>query len=145
MTRVAAWMFDEEHGTRRIELLLGRLAARDGLTLRDGRVLVWPAPEARPVARRIYSVPLTDALDDIVWGLVLGHVFYGVAVPDGEPLAAFGIDQQLLDRLRQFMAPGHSGLIIVGEDEGIEQLVQALRPHQALVGSHVANEDLRDI
>ncbi|MCW2527258.1 MAG: hypothetical protein JWM76_2118, partial [Pseudonocardiales bacterium] len=120
-------MFDDEHGTRRIELLLGRLAARHAFTLRDGRVLVWPAGEARPVARRIYSVPLTDALDDIVWGLVLGRVFYGAGVSVVEPpLAAFGIDRQLIDRLHQFMAPGRSGLIVAGEDDRIEQLVEAL-------------------
>jgi uncharacterized membrane protein len=142
---MAAWMFDDEHGTRRIELLLGRLAARHALTLRDGRVLVWPAQEARPVARRIYSVPLTDALDDIVWGLLLGHVFYGAAVSIGEPLAGFGIDQQLIDRLHQLMTPGRSGLIVAGEDERIEQLVQALAPHQAMFGPSVANEDFGDI
>ncbi|MCW2526690.1 MAG: rane protein of uknown function [Pseudonocardiales bacterium] len=127
-------MFDDEHGTRRIELLLGRLAAQSAFTLRDGRVLAWPTEVARPVARRIYSVPLTNALDDIVWGLVLGRVFYGAPVSVGEPLAAVGIDQYLIDRLHEFMAPGRSGLIAAGEDERIEQLVEALAPHQAVFG-----------
>jgi uncharacterized membrane protein len=138
-------MFGDERGVRRMEVLLGRLAARHALTLRDGRVLVWPAGEPRPVARRIYSVPLTHALDDIVWGLVLGHVFYGADVSTGQPLAEFGIDRQLVDRLHQFMSPGRSGLIVTGEDERIEQLVQALTPNQAVLGPSANNGDLSDM
>jgi hypothetical protein len=76
---------------------------------------------------------------------VLGHVFYGADVSTGQPLVEFGIDRQLIDRLHQFMAPGRSGLIVTGEDERIEQLVQALTPNQAALGPSTNNGDLSDI
>jgi uncharacterized membrane protein len=137
-------MFDDELGVRGVERRLGRLATERAFTLRDGRALVWPAAESRPVARRIYSVPLTDAFDDIAWGLVLGQVCYGAAVVTSEPFGAIGIDQRLIERLHRFMAPGRSGLIVAGDDERIEQLVEALAPHLAVFGSSAVDENCRE-
>jgi uncharacterized membrane protein len=126
MTQVAAWVFDDEQGARRIELLLGRLAANEALLLGDGRVLVWPPAAARPSVRRIYSVPLTDAVDDIVWGLLLGQVLYGSEPAVAEPLAALGVDGRLIKRLREELTPGRSGLVVLGQTDAIARLKEAL-------------------
>jgi uncharacterized membrane protein len=135
MARLTVWTFDDAQGASRIELVLGRLAAQDGLLLRDGRVFVWPGDAVRPLTRRIYSVPLTDALDDIVWGLLLGQIVYGSDAAPSGPLVAIGIHRELVERLRKAVVPGRSGLIVLGEEGGngneIEQIAQALAPHQA--------------
>jgi len=128
MTQLAAWVFDDEQGARRIELLLGRLAAEQALLLGDGRVLVWPPSVARPAVRRLYSVPLTDALDDIVWGLLLSQVLYGTQPAVAEPLARIGVGDTLIQRLREELKPGRSGLIVWGENDSITQLERALSP-----------------
>jgi uncharacterized membrane protein len=80
------------------------------------------------VGRRIYSVPLTGALDDIVWGMLLGHVLYGRDAAMPQPLAAMGVSGQMVDRLRRGLAPGGSVLVVVGEDAQVQQVAAALAP-----------------
>jgi uncharacterized membrane protein len=124
MTQLAVWRFVAEPIARRAELRLGRLAASQALLLQDGRIYAWPAAEARPSTRRIYSVPLTDALDDIGWGLLLGHARCG---PDiSEPISARGIGRELTEGLRAAVVPASSGLIVVGEQRSLDQIAEAL-------------------
>jgi uncharacterized membrane protein len=133
MTELAAWLFDDERGARRIEPFLADLATRAALTLRDGRVLVWSLSEARPRARRIYSVPLTHALDDIGWGLLLAHVLYGSDAPWSQPLSDLGVERQILEPLRRGLAPGDSALVVLGDESSVTALVQALAPRTPCV------------
>jgi uncharacterized membrane protein len=126
MTTFAGWVYDDEQAAQRIERLLGRLAVTEGLDLSDGRVLVWPARADRPTARRIYSVPMTDALDDLTWGLLLGHVLYGAGAAMPEPLAAVGLNEDLVGQLRRGLRPGRSGLVVLGEELRVDQLARTL-------------------
>ncbi len=99
--------------------------------LGDGRVLAWPTGDARPAVRRIYSVPLTAALDDILWGLLLGQILYGADTPVIEPLHAIGVDREVIERLRKAVTHGRSALIVVGDAESIDQLSDALPSQRA--------------
>src|ERR1700712_1739280 len=128
MMQLAAWTFDEEDGARRIEPTLGRLADQHRFVLRDARVLSWAVGGARPAARRVYSVPLTAAIDDIVWGLLLGQVLYGDAGSRSAPLAAIGIGTDVVQQLSSKLGPGRSGLIVIGDDDNVQQLADALAP-----------------
>ena len=127
IAQLAAWTFDEKDGAR-IEPTLGRLADEHRFVLRDARVLSWAVETGRPAARRVYSVPLTDAIDDIVWGLFLGQVLYGDERSRSAPLAAIGIPAKVLRRLRLVLRPGRSGLIVIGDDDSVQQLADALAP-----------------
>lgn len=94
--------------------------------LQDGRAFQWAPGQDRPVARRIYSVPLTDALDDLAWGLLLGQLLYASEPEVREPWASLGIDHELIEQLRQILAPGRSGLVVVGDEDCIAQLGRAV-------------------
>lgn len=140
MTQLAAWIFDRDQDVRRLELTLGQLASRHKLLLRDGRVVNWPAGSDRPQARRVYSVPLTDALDDIVWGILLGHVLYGTGGAGPSLLAELGISDVVLTELRQGLSPGLPALIVLGEDDQIHLLARGMAPAEADVRTDLVVE-----
>ncbi|MGX7681774.1 hypothetical protein ACSMXN_23070 [Jatrophihabitans sp. DSM 45814] len=140
MRQLVVWVFPEKDEARRIETVLGRLAAQQGLTLRDGRVLNWPSDGEDPWTRRIYSVPLTDALDEIVWGLMLGAALYGDAplpkLPEPKlpgPLVAIGMDDDALAQLRDALAPGCSGLLVLADGAHLRLLGEAFAPETPTV------------
>lgn len=140
MAQLVAWMFGDEQGAHRLEPVLRRLAAEQGLLLRDGRVVVWPTGHARVVARRVYSVPLTDALDDIFWGLLFGRVLYGTDTSESAELTASGVDAEVVEGLRRGLVPGCSAMIVMADDEQVEFLADALAPGEPEIRVAVAGD-----
>jgi uncharacterized membrane protein len=124
MAELAAWMFDDAQVIARVEPRLGELAARDGLRLHDARVVTRAHGPGAPAARQLYSVPLTAAHDDIVWGLLLSHLLYAEQSQLPQPLRRLGIAQPAVDLLRRSLAEAESAVFVIGESPQIERIGQ---------------------
>jgi uncharacterized membrane protein len=89
----------------------------------DAAVVSWQTAEPRPRIRRFPALASKDALGDDFWALVLGLTFRvpllgaavsGVAGAAAGSLAAAGINERFMNRLRDELTPGRSALLVVG-------------------------------
>jgi hypothetical protein len=135
--QLAVWAEIDGGGSMmRLERSVGRLAVEYGLLLDDGRVLNWPCDAARPTMRRIHSVPLTAALDDVEWGIILATILQGVTTWPGEPGPGRG--PAVLPLLSHVLKPGWSCVVAWGDKAHVDRLATALTPHSAQLRAPLA-------
>jgi uncharacterized membrane protein len=89
-------------------------------------------------------VPELDSdrvLGDAFWGVLFGLIFFSPLVdaavesPAGDVtggLAALGIDDTFVNRVRDSVTPGTSGLFVLGEDGVVDRVGDALRDDHPL-------------
>src|SRR3954447_1359142 len=118
---LTAWIFDSptEAEATAERLVAGPEVAR--LSVDDAAVVSWDPEAPRPPIRSFPALASAAALGDDFWALVLGVTFrvplLGAAVAGvagaGGSLAAAGINERFMNRLRDELTPGRSALLIL--------------------------------
>jgi uncharacterized membrane protein len=120
---LSVWIFD---GADQAAATARRLAATPDVTsgaVDDAALVSWDFEAPRPRIRRLAELASEAALGDDFWALVLGLTFRvpllgaavaGVAGAASGSLAAAGITESFMNRLRDEVTPGRSALMLLG-------------------------------
>ena len=129
VTTLSVWGFDAADGAEAALRRLERQQHQRLLTLDDVAVVAWPAGTRRPRAYQVGTAEGTAALSGAFWGLLFGLLFLlplaGVAVRTAG-LAPIGLSDAFLQRVRDRITPGTSGLFLLAEDAALEPVREAL-------------------
>jgi uncharacterized membrane protein len=130
------WRFEGDSGAAAALPRLERLAAQGAIEVDDAALVAWPEPLRKPSLRPLGSLVGPGALWGGFWGVLLGLMFL---VPIAGPtfgaaagafagsLADFGVEDDLVKRVRDLVVPGTSALFILSSGAAADTLVAELR------------------
>ena len=141
MSTLTVWKFDTSAGAERGGEILESLPSAERAIIHDAARVSWVRGATKPTTGSMAALASEDALGEAFWGLLFGLLFYspliGAAVGSATgglsgSLASFGIDDVLVNRVRDTVTPGTSALFVLGADSVVDQLGDALRVDQPL-------------
>jgi uncharacterized membrane protein len=130
------WRFEGDSGAAAALPRLERLAAEGAIEVDDAALVAWPEPLRKPSLRPLGSLVGPGALWGGFWGVLLGLMFL---VPIAGPtfgaaagafagsLADFGVEDDLVKRVRDLVVPGTSALFILSSGTVADTLLAELR------------------
>jgi uncharacterized membrane protein len=151
MTAFTAWKFDEPDGAdRALQLLRG--AADEGLVhIIDHAVVSWPVGVAQPRVSQGHEETWRSTGWGAFWGLLFGALFavpvLGVAAGAvlgavSQATARLGISQEQLERIRDEITEGTSGLFAVTDSGDLDRIGERFRGvHMKLVESNLTDAE----
>jgi len=149
---LTVWKFEGQSAAEAALPRLERLAAHGAIRVDDAALVAWPRELRKPSLRPLGSLVGPGSLWGGFWGVLLGLMFL---VPIAGPafgaaagafagsLAAFGVEEDVIKRVRDVVVPGTSALFMlssgavadaVGEELrelGVQGLRYDLDPEQA--------------
>ncbi|PKH40930.1 Uncharacterized membrane protein [Nocardioides alpinus] len=134
MTTLTVWTFDTAEGAAAAARALEVLATEQALVLQDAAQVHWPEGEGKPRTRQLDALAGPLALDGAFWGMLFGLVFFmpllGAAIGAASgavsgTLAAVGIDDLFINRVRDGLTPGTSALFLLASDAAVDRVRDA--------------------
>ncbi|MEV4314024.1 DUF1269 domain-containing protein [Actinocrispum sp. NPDC049592] len=158
MATLTIWRFGKADGAERAGAILAGLA-RDGLiSIHDAATVSWPADRKRPKTRQLHNLAGSASLSGAFWGMLFGLIFFipllGAAIGAGlgamsGSLADVGIDDDLINRVREDVGPGTSALFVLSSDAVLDRIRDAFdddKPELIYTNLSRAEENwLRDV
>jgi uncharacterized membrane protein len=134
MATLAAWTYPDPDSGARAERTLAAVAVSESLTVHDAIVVDWPAGRRVPVKRCLYNVALTNGLDEILWGMLIGIAGYhclggvpaGVTKDADQLLTGLGFEARLIAHLRSTLAPPTWTILVVAERQAVTRIGSAV-------------------
>jgi uncharacterized membrane protein len=142
MSTLTVWKFDSSYGAERGSQVLRAHGGGRPENVHDVARVSWVRGTGKPTTRLMPELASDEALGEAFWGVLFGLLFYspllGAAVGSATgglsgSLADFGIDDTFLNRVRDTVTPGTSALFILGTDEVVDEVGDALRVDQPLI------------
>jgi uncharacterized membrane protein len=136
MSTLGVWTFDTSHGAERGWGLLLQHPGAGRHIIHDAARVSWVRGSSKPTTRQLPEFAWDESLGEAFWGVLFGLTFYspllGAAVGSATgglsgSLAGFGIDDTFINRVRDTVTPGTSALFVLGYDEVVDQVGDALR------------------
>ena len=131
MSTLVLWRSPTAEGAERASRSLADLAGRERGLVHDVALVSWPRGRGKLITRPLPELASDQALGEGFWRVLFGLVFYspllGAAVVSGDAtssgsFAEVGIDDTFVNRVRDTITPGTSGLFVLGADALVEQL-----------------------
>jgi uncharacterized membrane protein len=136
MSTLGGWTFDTSYGAERAAEVLLRHPGAGRDVIFDAARVSWVRDSSRPTTRQLPEFAWDEALGEAFWGVFFGLTFFspllGAAVSSASggfsgSLAGFGIDDSFVNRVRDTVTPGTSALFVLGHDEVVDHVGDALR------------------
>jgi uncharacterized membrane protein len=130
------WRFEGPSGAEAALPRLERLAAGGVIAVDDAALVAWPETVRKPSLRQLGSLVGPGMLWGGFWGVLLGLIFL---VPIAGPafgaaagafagsLASFGVEDDLVKRVRDAVVPGTSALFVLSSGAAADALTTELR------------------
>lgn len=156
MPDLTVWHYSTPLGVDAGEVRLKGLVERGALTVHDAAAVMWlPGADAPTVRRLRHDTARAAGVGSVLGGLlglvvlapVAGAAVGAAAATAGHKLREAGIDDDVVQRIRDQLQPGTSALLVLSSDADVELLRPALAHREATL-LHVelsddAPEDLR--
>jgi uncharacterized membrane protein len=154
MTTLTVWRFSTPDGADRAAKVLSRLADDNLINIHDAATVSWPLGRGKPKTRQLHHLAGTSALSGAFWGMLFGVIFLvpllGAAVGAGlgalsGSMVDVGINDDLIQRIRQDVVPGTSALFILSSDAVLDRIRSAFegeRPELVFTNLSAAEENL---
>lgn len=152
MTTLIVWKFDSATGADQAQKKLEQLQRQELVQILDAAIVTWPADAKKPKTRQLTNVAGAGAVGGAFWGLLFGLLFFvpflGLAIGAGMGAIAgamtdVGIDDKLINQLRQKITPGTSALfLLVGQavPDKVSAEMQEFHGHMELLQSNLSSE-----
>jgi uncharacterized membrane protein len=152
MTTLTVWKFDSATGADQAQRVLERLQREELIQILDAAIVTWPPDAKKPKTRQLTNVAGAGAVGGAFWGLLFGLLFFvpflGLAIGAGVgaltgALTDVGIDDKLINEMRQMITPGTSALfLLVGQSvpDKIAPQMEEFRGHMQLLQSNLSTE-----
>lgn len=136
MSTLTVWKFDTTYGAENGAQTLRRLPGIERESVHDAARVSWVRGTSKPTTRLMHEFASDEALGDDFFGLLFAVIFFsplvGAAVGSARgaflgSLADFGIDDTFVNRVRDTVTPGTSALFLLGSDDAIDEVREALR------------------
>jgi len=146
------WRFEGDSGAAAALPRLERLAAEGAIEVDDAALVAWPEPQRKPSLRPLGSLVGPGALWGGFWGVLLGLMFL---VPIAGPtfgaaagafagsLADFGVEDDLIKRVRDVVIPGTSALFVFSSGTVADTIMAELREPGVVLRYDLAPEQTR--
>ncbi|HET8962070.1 DUF1269 domain-containing protein [Nocardioides sp.] len=137
MATLTVWTFTTSTGAEEASARVQDLARNGGVVVHDAATVSWDPAARKPTTGQLAATPAAESLGRPFWGLLLGHIFLipllGAAMGAATgavagPLADVGIDDIFINKVRDQITPGTSGLFVLGPDGVGDALAAELAP-----------------
>jgi uncharacterized membrane protein len=131
MTTLTIWRFGSPDGAQHAAHRIQSVARNQLIVVHDAAVVWWPPDRKRPKLRQLNDLKGRGALSGAFWGMLFGLIFLiplvGAAVgaaagAAGGALSDVGIDDDLIQRIREQLTPGTSALFLLTSGAVIEKI-----------------------
>jgi uncharacterized membrane protein len=138
MSTLSVWTFDTAYGAESAAETLWKLPVNERDGVHDAARVSWVRGSSKPTTRRVGALASDEALGDDFFGLLFALIFFsplvGAAVGSAKgalmgSLADFGIDDITVNRVRDAVTPGTSALFVLGADNAVDQVRDAMRAY----------------
>ena len=151
MTTFTAWKFETADGAQKAATAL-QAAARDHLVkIVDHAVISWPEGAAKPDMHHSHEDKWRGTGWGAFWGILFGGLFFvpllGAAVGAAagaisKAVAAVGIDEAQLAKIREQITPGTSLLCAVTDEGNLDRLGERFHGlHSTLVATNLTEAE----
>jgi uncharacterized membrane protein len=136
---LSIWKFTTPDGAEQALNTLAGLQTRRLIVVQDASVVSWPEGRRKPRTWQARDLAGAGALSGAFWGLLFGLLFLmpllGMAIGAAAGLTAgaftrVGLTDDFLQRIRDHITPGTSGLFLLTTDEVVDRI------HDAFAGTH---------
>ena len=151
MATLTIWRFNSPDGADVAARTLAGLAKSELISVHDAAVVSWPEGRKKPKLRQLHNLAGSGALSGAFWGMLFGLIFLvpllGAAVGAaagaiGGSLVDVGIDDKLIQQIREQIAPGTSALFVLSSDAVIDRVREAFAGQEKpeLIFTNLSNE-----
>lgn len=150
MAHLTVWKFDSVEGASKALDKMRQIQKEHLVQVDDAALVSWPSDKKRPRTRQASDITLSGALDGAFWGLLFGLLFFapfiGAAIGTAVGALAggfsdYGIDDELIKKVRAEITPGTSALFLLTERETPDRIAEAFRgSSMLLVQSNLSRE-----
>ncbi|MCB7135577.1 DUF1269 domain-containing protein [Cellulosimicrobium marinum] len=151
MATFTVWGFDTPAGADTASGILHDAASQGHVRLVDTAVVSWPEGASKPTTRHGHQDTWRGTGWGAFWGLLLGSLFFAPLVgaaagaafgAASKAMAAVGIDDDQLDRIRAGVTPGTSALFVVTEDGDLDAVGERFHGvHGRLVATNLTEAE----
>jgi uncharacterized membrane protein len=136
MSTLTVWKFDTTYGAESGAQTLRRLPGNERESVHEAARVSWVRGISKPTTRLMDELSSDEALGDDFFGLLFAVIFFsplvGAAVGSARgaflgSLSEVGIDDTFVNRIRDTVTPGTSALFLLGSDDAVDQVREALR------------------
>ena len=134
MATLTIWRFSTADGAVRAADTLAELAKQQLITVHDAAVVSWEEDKRKPKTRQLHSLAGRGALGGAFWGMLFGLIFFvpllGAAIGAaagalGGAMSDVGIDDKLIQRIRDEITPGTSALFVLSSEAVFDKVSDA--------------------
>ncbi|WP_340683300.1 DUF1269 domain-containing protein [Amycolatopsis coloradensis] len=134
MDTLTIWMFRSADGADRAAETLKSLAKSQLISIHDAATVTWPEGASKPKLRQLRNLAGRGALTGAFWGMLFGLIFLvpllgaalGAAAGTVGGLASdYGIDDDLIRRIRGEVTEGTSALFLLSSGAVMDKVRQA--------------------
>ncbi|SDN72848.1 DUF1269 domain-containing protein [Allokutzneria albata] len=134
MATLTIWRFSTADGAVRAADTLAELAKQQLITVHDAAVVSWEEDRRKPKTRQLHNLAGRGALGGAFWGMLFGLLFFvpllGAAIGAaagalGGAMSDVGIDDKLIQRIRDQITPGTSALFVLSSEAVLDKVSDA--------------------
>jgi uncharacterized membrane protein len=160
MATITVLEFDTANGADHMLMVLDELQSQRLISIQDAAIVSWPQGAKKPKTDQLTHLASVGALTGAFWGLLFGLLFFmpllGLAIGAGlgalgGSLRDVGVDDELIEAIRNEVIEGTSALFLLTADAVPDQLAEELKTRNVrfkLLASNLSAEQearLRDI
>ena len=154
MAALTVWIFHTPAGAAETATALQSLARRGVVVVNDAATVSWERTAKKPQTRQLAGTGTAGGLGDSFWGLLFGLIFLipllGAAMGAATGAVAgsltdVGIDDTFINKVRDQVTPGSSGLFVLSPDAAMDTIATELAVHQPVevIFTHLTAEQER--
>lgn len=152
MATLTVLEFETADGAEQMVNILGQLRPLRLITILDAAIVSWPRGAKKPKTNQLTNLAAVGALSGAFWGLLFGLIFFmpllGAAIGAGMgalggSLRDVGINDELINTLRDEVTEGTSALFLMSADAVPDRLAEELKARSVsfkLVASNLSHE-----
>lgn len=134
MDTLTIWMFRSADGANRAAETLKDLAKNKLILVQDAATVSWPKGVAKPKLRQLHNLAGRGALTGAFWGMLFGLIFLvpllgaalgAAAGAVGGWTSDYGIDDDMIQQVRQQVTEGTSALFLLSSGAVIDKVRDA--------------------
>jgi uncharacterized membrane protein len=142
MSLLAVWKFDTDYGAESAGLALRQLKGPEREIVHDAARVSWALGSSQPSTCLMHELAREEGFGEAFWGVLFGLIFFspllGAAVGSATgglsgSLAEWGIHDTFVNRVRDTVTPGTSALFVLGCDQVVDGVQDAVRLHPVKV------------
>ncbi|GAA4732401.1 DUF1269 domain-containing protein [Isoptericola chiayiensis] len=158
MAMFTVWKFDDPAGAGKAAEIIKNADSEGLIKLVDHAVVEWPEGEKHPKTHGVNDDAAKAGGWGALWGLLIGALFFipvvgavaGAAIGGlSRALSSTGIRKEDLEKIREEVVPGTSGLFLISEQGDPDRFRERLHGLKAtLISSNMSDvetQELRDM